>query len=317
MRLIIVLACCLYVAAIVRPGAAEAADALCFVQFHHPGDEHEPDTPTMRTWNRGPHRRKFMDKRAVYLAAPGAKPAEGEVVFWGEWEPPSVLLKRFEKPALDEPRFLFRPVLGKFEKADPPYQNTDPFVYGGPFLYGNCKENSRKGFPTGMQALKKGSVILFGSNRHGSQFVLDTVFVVEDWTPYATADYLETLKGKVPADYFDITLNPIAHDLAVNKMAGCSYRLYKGATFERPLHGMFSYFPCRPWKDGDARGFARPVITLPGIIDDRLTGWQRMNPQEKIEDVERLWKEVTRQVCAQGLSLGVRTDIPRLPSSTR
>ncbi len=290
--------------------AAKAADSLCFVQFHHPGDEHEPDAGAMRTWNRGPHRRKFMEARAVHLAAPDARPSEGQVVFWGEWEPPSPLIKRFERPEGDEPRFLYRPILGKFQKADPPYQNTDPFVFGGAFLYGNCKENTKKGLPTEMQALKRGSVILFGSNRNGSQFVLDTVFVVEDWTPYTTADYLETLKGKVPPEYFDITLNPIAHDLAVNKTAGCAYRLYRGATWERPLHGMFSYFPCKPWKDGDARGFARPVITLPGIVDDRLRGWQRMNPQEKIGDVERLWKEVARQVAAQGLSFGVKTGVP-------
>lgn len=92
--------------------AAPSEDALCFVQFHHPGDEHEPDTPTQRTWNRGYHRRKFLLQRAVFLASPGAKPSAGEAVFWAEWEPPSLLVRKFEKPAQDEPRFLFRPVLG-------------------------------------------------------------------------------------------------------------------------------------------------------------------------------------------------------------
>jgi hypothetical protein len=292
------------------PAAPERPDTLCFVQFHHPGDEHVPDTPTQRTWNRGGHRRKFMEKRAIYVTSLDGKPAEGDVVFWGEWEPPSTLVKKYENPGQDEPRSLFRPVLGKFEKADPPYQNTDPFVYGDRFLYGNCKQNTKKGRPTELQSLKKGSVILFGSNRRGSQFVLDTVFVVEDWTPYATDNYADVLKGKVPAEYFDITLNPIAHDLIVNKIRGCTYRLYTGATYDQPFHGMFSYFPCKPSKDGDVQGFARPVIKLPGVIDDRLTGWQRMNPQANIEAVVTLWKEITRQVLAQGLALGVRTDIP-------
>lgn len=291
-------------------GTAKPADAFCFVQFHHPGDEHEPDTPTQRTWNRGHHRRKFLLQRAVYLASTDAKPTEGDVVFWGEWEPPSLLLKKFEKPAQDEPHFLFRPVRGTFEKADPPYQNTDPFVFGGPFLYGNCKQNDKQGRPTELQSMKKGSVILFGSNRGGSRFVLDTVFVVDGWTPYATGDYTETLKGKVPPEYFDVTLHPIAHDLAVNKQTGCSYRLYTGATREKPYKGMFSYFPCKPYREKDPRGFARPVITLPGIVDDGLKGWQRMNPQESIESVMKLWNEVTRQVLAQGLSLGVRTEMP-------
>lgn len=288
----------------------KGGDALCFVQFHHPGDEHEPDSPAGRSWNRGQHRRKFMENRAVYLTAADGKPAEGDVVFWGEWEPPSVLVRKFGKPGQDEPRHLFRPVVGRFVKTAPPYQNTDPFVYGGPFLFGNCKQNTKNGKPTGLQSMQKGSVILFGSNRGGSRFVLDTVFVVEGWTPYATGDYLEILKGKVPPEYFDITLNSIAHDLAVSKQADCTYRLYTGATHEKPLHGMFSYFPCTPYKGGDARGFARPVIKLPGIVDDTLRGWQRMNPQENIEAVERLWREVTRQVLAQGLALGVGTEMP-------
>ncbi|MEI6633045.1 MAG: hypothetical protein WCP22_04405 [Chlamydiota bacterium] len=294
-----------------------SADALCFVQFHHPGDEHVPDTPTQRTWNRGMHRRKFMEKRATYVSSIDAKPAEGDVVFWGEWEPPSLVVKKFEKPGPDEPCWLYRPVRGKFERTVPPLQNTDPFVYGGAFLYGNCKQNTKKGLPTELQSMKKGSVILFGSNRRGSQFVLDTVFVVADWSEYTTADYAESLKGKVPPEYFDITLNSIAHDLEVSKMPGCTYRLYYGATRSQPYQGMFSYFPCRPWKEGDARGFARPVITLPGVIDNSLKGWQRMNPQESAGAVVTLWREVARQVLAQGLSLGVRTDIPEEGDSTR
>ncbi len=295
--------------------AAPSEDALCFVQFHHPGDEHEPDTPTQRTWNRGYHRRKFLLQRAVFLASPGAKPSAGEAVFWAEWEPPSLLVRKFEKPAQDEPRFLFRPVLGEFQKASPPYQNTDPFVFGGPFLFGNCKQNDKRGRPTELQSMRNGSVILFGSNRGGSKFVLDTVFVVDGWTPYATVDYAETLKGKVPPEYFDVTLPPIAHDLAVNGQPGCSYRLYTGATWEKPYGRIFSYFPCRPYREGDRRGFARPVITLPGIVDNELRGWQRMNPQQNVESVAKLWDEVTRQVLAQGLSLGVHAEMPKKHST--
>jgi hypothetical protein len=305
------LAVCISVSSRGEPaGKTGSADTLCFVQFHHPGDEHVPDTPTQRTWNRGMHRRKFMEKRATYVSSIDGKPVEGDVVFWGEWEPPSVVSRKFEKPGPDEPCWLFRPILGKFEKTVPTYQNTDPFVYGGSFLYGNCKQNTKKGRPTELQSMKKGSVILFGSNRRGSQFVLDTVFVVADWSEYTTDNYAEALKGKVPPEYFDITLNSIAHDLKVSKMPGCTYRLYSGAPHSQPYQGMFSYFPCKPWKEADARGFARPVITLPGVIDDSLKGWQRMNPQESIEAVVGLWKEVTRQVLAQGLALGVRTDIP-------
>jgi hypothetical protein len=73
---------------------------------------------------------------------------------------------------------------------------------------------------------------------------------------------------------------------------------------------MFSYFPCAPFREGAVRGFARPVIRLPGVIDDTLKGWQRMNPRERVEEVVPLWREVTRQVLAQGFALGVSAEMP-------
>jgi hypothetical protein len=34
---------------------------LCFVQFIHPGREHEPDARGKKGWNDGPHKRKFVE----------------------------------------------------------------------------------------------------------------------------------------------------------------------------------------------------------------------------------------------------------------
>ena len=48
-----------------------------------------------------------------------------------------------------------------------------------------------------------------------------------------------------------------------------TYRLYIGATPDDPVEGMFSYVPCRP-ADADRSGFARPAITLPGLINPNL-----------------------------------------------
>jgi hypothetical protein len=289
----------------------EYSDRLCFVQFHHPVGDHVPDTKTEKTWNRVPngHRRKFMTKEAVYLTSLGGKPSEGDVVFWGEWEPASLVVKKYDSPKPGEPRYLYSPVLDRFKEADPPYLNTDPFIYGDSFFYGICKQNVKKG-PTPMRYLKDGSVILFGSNQGGDKFVLDTVLVVSERIQHNIDNYKEVLKDKVPPQYFDVSLNPIYYETKWRKWKTNSYSLYLGATYKKPYEGMFSFFPCKPCKDGEKLGFVRPVIKIPGVIDDSLNRWQRMNRQQSMEDVRRLWNEVVKQVLAQGLALGVRTDIP-------
>lgn len=38
-------------------------NALCFVQFIHPGGEHRPDNARLINWNRGDHKRKFLLSR--------------------------------------------------------------------------------------------------------------------------------------------------------------------------------------------------------------------------------------------------------------
>ena len=66
---------------------------MFFVQFPHPGAEHVPPG-RMMAWNTGDHRRKF-------LLAPGrtsmkmTRSGKAELVFWGEWEPPSRVITRW------------------------------------------------------------------------------------------------------------------------------------------------------------------------------------------------------------------------------
>ncbi len=187
--------------------------------------------------------------------------------------------------------------------------NTDPFVFGGPFLYGNCKQNSKRG-RTEMQQLAKGSVILFGSHRDRKEFVLDTVIVIQDHVPYSTKDWQTTLADHAVPEYMPLSPLPISYELGVQKPGKVQhYRLYHGATPTRPIGKMFSYFPCQPWK-GEGAGFARPVIKHPEVIKDTLTGWQQMNPQDSLADVEALWQNITKQVLAQGLSLCITADLP-------
>ena len=295
------------------PLAARAQeDRLCFVQFIHPGLEHEPDSAVGRSWNVDMHRRKFLKQSGRSLSSLDAKPLTSKLVFWGEYEPPTARVKSYAHPVPDGPRFLFAPAPVAFHPNDPPLMNTDPFVFGEHFFYSICKQNNKRG-PTAMQRLARGSVILFGSGQHRSQFVVDTVFVVADYVDWNLSNYRERLKDVVPPEYFHATLEPIAYEMKVRDLSPSqTFRLYLGATHEKPYEGMFSFFPCLPAQVGEAKGFARPILRRAGIVTDNLTQGQRMNPQPDVAAVRALWTDVARQVLDQGLCLGVQADLPKL-----
>ena len=296
------------------PGAVRAqTDKLCFVQFIHPGIEHEPDSSAGRSWNVEPHRRKFLLQPGRHLAALDGTPVAADLAFWGEYEPPTRLVQTYAAPAADGPRFLFAPAPVPFHRNQPPLMNTDPFVFGDRFFYSICKQNNQKG-PTALQRLARGSVILFGSGQGRARFVVDTVFVVADYIDWNLSNYREKLRDVVPPEYFHATLEPIAYEMRVRDLSPSqTFRLYVGATFDRPCEGMFSFFPCLPAADGQAQGFARPTLRRAGIVTDNLTQGQRLNPQPDVAAVRALWKDVARQVLDQGLHLGVHAELPRLP----
>jgi hypothetical protein len=109
---------------------------LCFVQFIHPGGEHRPDAGRFKGWNRAPHKRKFLKNSGGYIR--DDKTEEGEIVFWGEWEPESEVVSEFYSPLLQGPRYVYRP----YYVAPLSYeglQNTDPFVFGRQFFYTGCQ----------------------------------------------------------------------------------------------------------------------------------------------------------------------------------
>ena len=48
------------------------------------------------------------------------------------------------------------------------------------------------------------------------------------------------------------------------------FRLHNGATLDARVDGMFSFFPALQAGDDDGRGFARPTIELPGVVNPNL-----------------------------------------------
>ena len=82
-------------------------DKRCFVQFLHPGGEHAPNAPSLKVWNTGNHRRKFLKSQGRFLDPHGSQ--EDSVVFWGEREPESRVIESIADPLPDGPRCFYKP----------------------------------------------------------------------------------------------------------------------------------------------------------------------------------------------------------------
>jgi hypothetical protein len=302
-------------------------DKLCFVQFLHPGGEHHLAAPGIKAWTRveDGHGRKFLRTSGRSLESLDARPADGELGFWGEWEAPSQAEPVSTRVA-DGPLWIHCP-FWSHQASYRGLHNTDPFVFGDRFHYTGCLQHTKHG-PTQLRNLSRGSVILFGSKRPGRpDFTLDTVFVVADYVDHTRRDYKRKLAGVVSETYAAVTLAPWYGETAGCKPpesnGGCntpeserSFRLYLGATFEDPVDGMFSFFPCVTGHS-IAQGFARPAIRIPDVITPTMTQNKRLNPRQSTDEITPLWNEVVRQVIAQGLALGIHADLPTNINATR
>jgi hypothetical protein len=280
----------------------------CFVQFIHPGGEHRPDEGDIKYWNRGNHQKKFLRRLGRYIARDERR--EGELVFWGEWEPESRILERWRPEAPDRPRYLWEPYF-EDHKDGMWRQNTDPWVYGDGFQYTGCLQHTRLG-PTQLRYLSRGSVVLFGSCIGKSRFVIDTVFVVDSWTHHEEGTWRKQVEGQVSATYRKVTMEPW---YSSPLPAGQSHRLYFGATPQKPVDEMYSFFPCRPYRSSD-EGFARPTISLPGYVTPHLTQGKKVARDLSLAQLRELWKAVVHQVEAQGLALGVWAETPHQAGTT-
>ncbi len=315
------------------------------VQLIHPGGE--PDRfenihgVSTCPWNdTSSHSRKFLAADGRYALPAGGKSWEsrkGELMFWGEWEPESEMDGRTGTiPGIDgregRPNFLVRPYW-KRKRSYEGLHNTDPFVFETPFSYIICSQ-------TGMMTqLPAGSMILFGSeNRGRREFMIDTVFIVADSIPYEFSTVSAQLKPVVSETYYHVSVAPLHHpggcrtvsDVPRNNLGdNCKpnrtarpkkRRLYRGATFDAPVNGMFSFFPCRT--TDDVKGaFPRPSIVLDDlerrgdgrmvpVIDPALFNAKRYTVYTHPDDVAKYWRKVADQVIDAGLLLGVEAETP-------
>jgi hypothetical protein len=271
-------------------------DELQIVQFPHPGSEHNASGPFM-DWHRGEHARKFLVGHGVHLN--GGVRHDARLAFWGEWEPQS----RVEE--------LAAPINGLPKWAHIPYwqrhrhrqllQNTDPMVFGDRFLYSNCRQT----WNDKLRSLAPGSLILFGS-KLGGEFVLDTLFVVNDLGETFTRATAASIQA--PDWLHAVVFEPLTNS---SRPASERFRLYRGRTQRESPEGTYSFVPCIPWNINDASGFARPAIRLdPRILSSNLARGAKATLATASE-VQRVWDEVHQQVLAAGLLIGVWFAPPR------
>lgn len=268
---------------------------LCLVQFPHPRDERVAG----KKWYIGKrHRRKFLQSFGTYVDMDGRR-REDKLAFWGEWEPPSHEIKRWnEEDPL--PLLLQQP----FWCRDRPQgaQNTDPWVFGRCFRYSNCNQY-KHGRPTFLQRLAPGSMILFGSTigKKRKKFVLDTLFVVQDrkkYNPPGTPGTDEAFRVCV------------LEALAAETQA--EFKLYSGVDYHQrnDFDGMYSFVPCHLANYRGAR-FPRPTIKLDCYIKPE----SKQSPRAvdlSMGLIQQLWLEIRKQVRDQHCLAGVRFQTPPL-----
>ena len=309
-----------------------------FVQFPHPQFE-PPARTNLVPWNsRKQHYRKFLLSPGRYVTDIDGphEPTAAELAFWGEWEPPSCREERW--PRSDElPRFLHRPHWTRLTDGAG-RQNTDPWVWGDRMLYSNCKQ-APGGRPNWLQRLEPGSVICFGSTI-GGDFCVDTVFVVARGDPWDPADAAHL--GLDDA-FLACTASPLSSwqeetgtcracgSTHESPSGGCgprrraprradrpscppdqpvAFTLYRGATVDDPVDGMFSFVPARPADGGNVR-FARPAVDLGELLNPTSVRSPRGAKEPRaIDDLRRAWTSVAQQVLAADLVLATWFEPP-------
>ena len=231
------------------------------VQFFHPGSEHGYDSIyknniLYKYWNKGEHKRKFVINNGSYIE--NNIKSNGKMLFWCEWEPISLVetlsVPNMKLPHEKYPEYLHYPLLPLREEItnfqEENYQNTDPFIFGDCFKYSICRQNS---CPV-LRDLEKGSIILFGS-RVNNRFVLDTLFVVNDYLKYNSA-----LDKKLEefGIYTEIVIK-MACSEQLQKNNNLNRTLYFGATYENSIDGMFPFVPAKKYENKKL-GFSRVVM---------------------------------------------------------
>jgi hypothetical protein len=226
---------------------------------------------------------------------------------WGEWEAEARVLRPLHQPNPTFPANVWTP----YWRERSTYKrchNTDPYIFDG-FYYTDCKQGRSRALE-GLKHLGIGSIIVFGSLLY-SEWTLDTVFVVKDFMDHDRHTYNIRLANLVPGSFWSLTLEP-TYQLPGDRR---QRRLYIGATYDDPIDGMFSFFPCAA--AGEGVGFPRPPIVLPkqhfnSRLGQGAKGHRMDSAAPAPAELRGLWTALKDQVESRGLNLGIGARSPKV-----
>jgi len=265
-------------------------------------DNTNPNTG-YRFWNNEPsHKRKFIRQLGWYLENIGnsfdIKPQKGEICFWGEWEPQS----KFE---LTGNRYTGTPYLPHaihyplFSMRGIGRHNTDPFVFGDHFYYTNCKQNS---YPM-LRSLTNGSIIIYGSEKNKTDFLIDTVFVVGNSEPVANYHLHPTTYPTILRQATIDLHGGLPHNMMLYQ--GKMYDLNKHYSENEPY--TFCFVPCMI--NCDSIGFERPVIDWQKF-KLKKPGAGTVTKKVDYSSESNFWHDLVAELIKQGFSLGIKLEMP-------
>jgi hypothetical protein len=252
---------------------------------------------------RSRHDRKFMLARGSLLDwRAGLDHRLVPLVFWGEWEGPSVFW-RIESPGGPLPSIVHAPFRPS-ERPSASVQNTDPMVFGDASVYSNCLQGAYRS----LRHLSPGSIVLFG--RHaavdGPSFSLDTCLVIDRFESLVPAPLDDETWG---ADLLrDAVLGPLHTEGADGPL-----NVYLGQAPSHLSKGSFSFFPARLVRDSlalFARPELRPTGALRGVISPTKPQRIKVMSTLSVTDRNAIWTEVVKQVTRQGCGLGYHASAP-------
>ena len=268
------------------------------IQFLHTAKEAAPSSndSNIIQWNNSKnHRRKFILSKGRHLI--NNKLKKDKLVFWGEWEAQSRVIKLKNKES-NLPKYLNQPFLDN--SVDNKTHNTDPYVFGDNFKYLICQQKSNEI----LRNLEPYSMILFGSNIN-NLFCLDTLFIVSDDSKAYTPKSIKSVFGNKNQYYF-----ASVQQLENNRKDSTECRFYKGINYDNRIKysGIYSFVPAKiynPYNESDYI-FKQPEINL-DIINHKLSkGINSSNNRNfSIKEILYYWNKIVKQVEVLGLFKGI------------
>lgn len=323
------------------------------VFFPHPVSEHKvTNKGNIMEWNINKHCRKFMEVNGAYTNSISTEKQlqQGKISFWGEWESESTYTriqykgkrKNLEPNYIHNPQCYINEIFTKLKddncvddnacfsfyagakNNNKGKQNTDPYVFGNQFMYSCCKQQGNNP----LKDLHKGDIIVFYGqtgkyNTHDYICHIDTIFVVGGIINKGKyCDMLPNLikDERITNQFIFKTILPIIYGNKKNLGKDIEKKdnvLYYGATYDNPVNGMFSYFPCKVANNNEgykrfehkafkAHKFKGKIGKTECYPDNNVS----TNNYEKASEVKEFWGKLTDEIITAGYLLGVKANEP-------